>query len=95
MRFEGSRGVLRFGLHLNGTYLERTEGHWATVTVENGRITGIIAALRQLEAGDSVRMLPTLQAAAALKEGRGVVRVRLLEEDGGLFMPQICFVTEE
>ncbi len=95
MRFEGSRGVLRFGLHLNGTYLERTEGHWATVTVENGRITGIIAALRQLEAGDSVRMLPTLQAAAALNEGRGVVRVRLLEGDGGLFVPQICFVTEE
>lgn len=95
MRFEGDRGVLRFGLHLNGTYLERTEGHWATVTVENGRITGIIAALRQLETGDTVRMLPTLQAAAALKDGPGVVRVRLLEGEDGIFVPQICFVTEE
>ena len=95
VHFEGDRGVLRFSLHLNGTYLERKEGHWATVTVENGRITGIAAALRQLETGDTVRLLPTLQAAATLKEGRGAVRVRLLEGDDGLFIPQICFVTEE
>ncbi|MBR5537623.1 MAG: hypothetical protein IKU58_06955 [Clostridia bacterium] len=95
VRFEGERGVLRFSLHLNGTYLERKEGHWATVTVENGRITGITAALRQLEIGDSVSMLPTLQAAATLTDGRGVVRVRLLEGDDGVFAPQICFVTEE
>lgn len=95
MQFEGDRGVLRFGLHLEGTYLERDEGHWATVTVENGRITGINAALRQLETGDSLRLLPTRQAAATLKEGRGVVRVRLLEQEAGLFVPQVCFVTEE
>lgn len=95
MQFEGDRGVLRFGLHLDGTYLERSEGHWATVTVENGRITGINAALRQLDTGDSLRLLPTRQAAATLKEGRGVVRVRLLEQEAGLFVPQVCFVTEE
>jgi len=95
MQFEGDRGVLRFGLHLEGTYLERGEGHWATVTVENGRITGINAALRQLETGDSLRLLPTRHAAATLKEGRGVVRVRLLEQEAGLFVPQVCFVTEE
>ena len=95
MQFEGDRGVLRFGLHLEGTYLERDEGHWATVTVENGRITGINAALRQLETGDSLRLLPTRHAAATLKEGRGVVRVRLLEQEAGLFVPQVCFVTEE
>ena len=95
MQFEGDRGVLRFGLHLEGTYLERGEGHWATVTVESGRITGINAALRQLETGDSLRLLPTRQAAATLKEGRGVVRVRLLEQEAGLFVPQVCFVTEE
>ena len=95
MQFEGERGVLRFGLHLEGTYLERSEGHWATVTVENGRITGINAALRQLDTGDSLRLLPTRQAAATLKAGRGVVRVRLLEQEAGLFVPQVCFVTEE
>ena len=95
MQFEGERGVLRFSLHLSGTYLERSEGHWATVTVENGCITGITAVLRQLETGDSLQLLPTRQAAATLKNGRGVVRVRLLEQEEGLFVPQICFVTEE
>ena len=95
LRFEGSRGVLRFGLHLDGHYLERNEGHWVTVTVDSGRITGITAALRQLETGDSVKLLPTLQAAATVTEGRGAVRVRLLEQESGLFVPGICFVTEE
>ena len=95
LRFEGSRGVLRFGLHVDGRYLERNEGHWVTVTVDSGRITGITAALRQLETGDSVKLLPTLQAAATVTEGRGAVRVRLLEQEDGLFVPGICFVTEE
>ncbi|MBQ4577715.1 MAG: hypothetical protein IJA84_01520 [Clostridia bacterium] len=95
MQFEGDRGVLRFGLHLDGTYLERGEGYWATVTVENGRITGVTAALRQLETGESLQLLPTRQAAATLKGGRGVLRVRLLEQETGVFVPQVCFVTEE
>ena len=87
--------MLRFGLHVDGRYLERSEGHWVTVTVDSGRITGITAALRQLETGDSVKLLPTLQAAATVTEGRGAVRVRLLEQEDGLFVPGICFVTEE
>ena len=62
---------------------------------ESGRIIGITAALRQLETGDSVKLLPTLQAAATVTEGRGAVRVRLLEQEDGLFVPGICFVTEE
>ena len=42
-----------------------------------------------------MKLLPTLQAAATVTEGRGAVRVRLLEQEGGLFVPGICFVTEE
>ena len=95
MTFTGERGVLRFGLHLNGQFLERKEGNWAIVTVEGNRITGVNAALRQLEEIEQVQMLPLYHAAATIRQERGSLRVRLLEEADGRMIPQICYVTEE
>lgn len=92
---EGDRYVLRFGLHLDGRFLERTGGTWATVTVEDGVITGLTAALRQVEEQEPLQLLPLYQAAATLDRGRGSLRVRLLEQTDGSFAPRICFVTEE
>ena len=93
--FDGTRTVLRFGLHLDGRFLERNEGHWVTVTVDGDRITGVYAALRQIEEVDQVQMLPLYHAAAAVGLERGSLRVRLLEEADGRMVPQICHVTEE
>lgn len=95
MTFTGEKGVLRFSLHLNGQFVERKEGHWAIVTVEGNRITGVNAALRQMEEVEPVQMLPLYQAAATLRLERGSLRVRLLEEDNGCMVPQICYVTED
>ena len=39
--------------------------------------------------------LPLYQAAATLRLERGSLRVRLLEEDNGCMVPQICYVTED
>ena len=95
MQFEGSRGSLYFALHLNGRFVERTGGYWATVTVEDGVITGVSAALRQLDETGSIPLLPLYQAAATLRQGKGSLRVRLLEQADGTLEPQVCFVTEE
>lgn len=95
LQFQGRQGVLRFGLHMGGVFLERQEGDWVTVTVEDGIITGVTAALRQLEPVETVRLLPLYQAAATLQSGRGSLRVRLLEQTDGSWQPQICFVTED
>ena len=95
MQFEGSRGSLYFALHLNGRFVERTGGYWATVTVEDGVITGVSAALRQLDETGSTPLLPLYQAAATLRQGKGSLRVRLLEQADGTLEPQVCFVTEE
>lgn len=95
LQVEGDRYVLRFGLHLDGRFLERTEGFWATVTVEDNVITGLTAALRQVEETESLQLLPLYQAAATLERGKGSLRVRLLEQTDGTLLPRICFVTEE
>lgn len=94
-RLEKDSGVLCFGLHQNGRFLERKAGYWANVTVENGVITGVSASLRQMEEVEQIPLLPLYQAAATVKQGRGSLRVRLLEQQEGLLLPQICFVTEE
>ena len=95
VQFEGDRGVLRFGVHMDGQFVERIEGQWATVTLEEGVITGVTAALRQLDETGTTPLLPLYQAAATLKQGRGSLRVRLLEQLDGSLLPQVCFVTEE
>lgn len=95
MQFEGRSGLLQFGLHLDGRFAERTGGYWAVVTVEDGVITGLLAALRQLDEVDSTPLLPLYQAAATLKQDKGSLRVRLLEQQDGTLLPQVCFVTEE
>ncbi len=92
---QGDSGTLRFGLRAGGLFLERSEGSWATVTVENGAITSLTAALRLMEAGETVQLLPADQAQAVLPKGRAALRVRLLEQEDGLLIPQICRVTEE
>ncbi len=92
---EEDDGLLRFGLHLDGLFLERQEGSWATVTVEDGAITGLTVALRQLEQGDGMSLLPLYQAEAVLPQGRAQLRLRLLEQGAGQMVPQICRVTEE
>ena len=95
VQFEGARGTLCFGLHLNGRFVERSSGYWATVTVEDGVITGVSAALRQLDEIGSTPLLPLYHAAATLRQGKGSLRVRLLEQPDGMLQPQVCFVTEE
>ena len=95
MTFTGEQSILRFGLHLNGQFVEREEGYWATVTVTGDRITAVSAALRQLEEVEQVQMLPLYHAAATIRQERGSLRVRLLEEADGRMIPQICYVTEE
>ena len=75
--------------------MERSEGSWATVTVEDGAITSLTAALRLMEEGASVQLLPAYQAQAVLPKGRAALRVRLLAQEDGLLTPQICRVTEE
>lgn len=92
---QGGRTVLRFGLHRSGLFAERREGHWATVTVEDGAVTGLSAALRQLEETEQAPLLPLYQAAAVLPRGRAWLRVRLLEQQDGSLRPGICRVTEE
>lgn len=95
LQFEGNSGLLCFGLHLKGRFVERTGGYWATVTVEDGVVTGVSAALRQLDEISTTQLLPLYQAAATLKQGKGSLRVRLLEQQDGTMLPQVCFVTEE
>ncbi len=95
LQFEGTHGTLCFDLHLNGRYVERTGGYWATVTVEDGVITGVSAALRQMDETGSTPLLPLYQAAATIRQGTGSLRVRLLEQQDGTLQPQVCFVTEE
>ena len=92
---QGDSGTLRFGLRAGGLFLERSEGSWATVTVEDGAITSLTAALRLMEEGASVQLLPAYQAQAVLPKGRAALRVRLLAQEDGLLTPQICRVTEE
>ena len=86
--------VLRFGLQLEGVVLEKSRGDWATVTVENGRITGMTISPRLLTAEDSVQLLPGRQAETVLPQGRARLRVRLLEQKDGTMLPQRCRVTE-
>lgn len=95
VRLQGDSGTLQFGLQWGGLFLEREEGSWATVTVENGTITGLTAALRLLEEGETQQLLPLYQAEAVLPRGRAALRVRLLEQADGTLMPRICRVTEE
>ena len=95
MKIEGDSTLLCFGLHLDGRIVERMGGYWATVTVENGVITGVSAALRQMDTRSSTPLLPLYQAAATLGQGKGSLRVRLLEQQDGTLQPQVCFVTEE
>jgi hypothetical protein len=95
VQFEGTRGTLCFVLHLNGRFVERSSGYWATATVEDGVITGVSAALRQLDETGSTPLLPLYHAAATLRQGKGSLRVRLLEQPDGMLQPQVCFVTEE
>lgn len=95
LQFAGDSGLLCFGLHLKGRFVERTGGYWATVTVEDGVVTGVSAALRQLDEISTTPLLPLYQAAATLKQGKGSLRVRLLEQQDGTLLPQVCFVTEE
>ena len=92
---QGDSGTLRFGLRAGGLFLERSEGSWATVTVEDGAITSLTAALRLMEEGASVQLLPAYQAQAVLPKGRAALRIRLLAQEDGLLTPQICRVTEE
>jgi len=86
--------TLRFGLQLEGVVLEKSRGDWATVTVENGRITGMTISPRLLTAEDSVQLLPGRQAETVLPQGRARLRVRLLEQKDGTMLPQRCRVTE-
>ena len=76
-------------LFLDGKFVD------GSLTVENGVITGVSASLRQMEEVEQMPLLPLYQAAATVKQGRGSLRVRLLEQQEGLLLPQICFVTEE
>lgn len=87
--------VLRFGLQLEGVVLERSRGDWATVTVKDGRITGLNASPRLLTARESVQLLPGYQAATVLPQGSARLRVRLLEQADGSMLPQRCRVTED
>lgn len=91
----GDSGVLRFGLRMGALFPQRSAGSWATVTVEKGAITGLTAALRLLETGEPVQLLPMYQAEAVLPRGRAALRVRLLEGEDGLLTPSLCRVTEE
>ena len=63
--------------------------------MEDGAVTGLSAALRQLEETGQVQLLPLYQAAAVLPRGRAWLRVRLLEQQDGSLRPGICRVTEE
>lgn len=94
-RLNGDSGTLRFGLRMGALFPQRGEGSWATVTVENGAITGLTAALRLLEEGTRVQLLPLYQAEALLPRGRAALRVRLLEGEDGVLTPSVCRVTEE
>lgn len=94
-RLTGDSGTLRFGLRVGALFPERSQGSWATVTVEDGAITGLTAALRLLEEGAPVRLLPLYQAEALLPRGRAALRVRLLEGEEGVLTPSVCRVTEE
>ncbi len=91
---EGDSGLLHFGLHVDGLFLEREEGSWATVTVEEGTVTGLTVALRLLQPAEEHWLLPMHLAEATLSRGKAHLRLRLLEE-GGVFVPQICQVTEK
>lgn len=95
VRLTGDSGTLRFTLQEGLLFAERKEGSWATVTVEDGAITGLTAALRRMEAGEPLRLLPTYQAEAVLPQGRAALRVRLLEGETGILTPSVCRVTEE
>ncbi len=94
-RLEGDDGLLRFGLQVDGLFLERAEGSWATVTVEDGTITGLSVSLRLLQPGETRTLLPLYQAEAALPQGKCRLYLRLLEGQSGQFEPQLCRVTEE
>ncbi len=91
---EDDSGLLRFGLQTGGLFLEREEGYWATVTVEEGTVTGLTVALRLLQPGETHALLPLYQAEAVLPGGKAHLRLRLLEQ-AGQFVPAICRVTEE
>ena len=91
----GDSGTLRFGLRAGALFPERSEGSWATVTVTDGAVTGLTAALRRMEQGPSVQLLPMYQAEAVLPRGRAALRVRLLEGADGVLTPAVCRVTEE
>lgn len=95
VRLSGDSGTLRFALRGGALFAERKEGSWATVTVEDGAITGLTAALRRLEEGAPRRLLPMYQAEAVLPRGRAALRVRLLEGEAGALTPSVCRVTEE
>ena len=53
------------------------------------------ATLRQRDETGSTPLLPLYHAAATLRQGKGSLRVRLLEQPDGMLQPQGCFVTEE
>lgn len=91
----GDSGTLRFGLRVGALFPTRNEGSWATVTVEKGAVTGLTAALRRMEEGAFVQLLPLYQAEAVLPRGRAALRVRLLEGEDGLLTPSVCRVTKE
>ncbi len=94
LRFDGEAMVLRFGLCVDGVFLEKTEGDWATVVVEDGAIVSAAASLRQLEDGETVSLLPLKLAQGGLPAGRAMLRIRLLEGADG-FHPAVCRVTED
>ena len=91
----GDSGTLRFGLRVGALFAERSGGSWATVTVENGAVTGLTAARRQMEEGAPVQLLPLYQAEAVLPRGRAALRVRLLEGEDGVLTPSVCRVIKE
>ena len=95
VRLNGDSGTLRFALRMGALFPARSEGSWATVTVEDGAIVGLTASLRLLEESGSLKLLPMYQAEAVLPRGRAALRVRLLEGEDGLLTPAVCRVTEE
>lgn len=95
VELQGDSGTLRFGLQMEGVVLEKSRGDWATVTVEQGKITGMTLSPRFLTAEASVQLMPGRQAETVLPQGQARLRVRLLEQNDGTMLPQRCRVTED
>lgn len=95
IREEEDGTVLRFALENDGLFLQREEGSWATAQVKNGVLTELYASPRVFSETEETLLLPMIQGAAALPQGKARVCVRLIQQGTARFVPTVCRVAEE